>query len=386
MPFFISVKLDNITVFNHLSLLLICILYYKYDIIIIRRKTGYKRLVLLLRKRASGMAYGKLRDMLELAIELQSTSIGLSIQDLMEKTGRSRKTVERMLAGLRDIGMTATYFSLDEDHHRTKRWRLKRGIPEQLLLLSSQERSALERHVASMPSGVEEKALRKLLASHAPLGKYLAAEAQELIDRTAYIGKVGPTLQVDQSVMSVLENGILGFQTLKIKYRALGQGKASWRIVEPLGLLFGRFGYLVANNIKTRMKPLSYRLDLIEEVERSEKSGTFQVPHNWDFKNWAEESFGIFHGDRVLNVKLRFSGEAARRAEKIRFHSSQTIGYGRRQTLIVKLRCKGARELIHELCHPDWIGQVIVEEPEELKEEYQAYLNILATAITMRKP
>ena len=38
------------------------------------------------------------------------------------------------------------------------------------------------------------------------------------------------------------------------------------------------------------------------------------------------------------------------------------------------------------VCHPDWIGQVIVEEPEELKEEYQAYLNILATAIAMRKP
>ena len=71
----------------------------------------------------------------------------------------------------------------------------------------------------------------------------------------------------------------------------------------------------------------------------------------------------------------------ARRAEKIRFHSSQIIGYGRRETLIVKLRCKGARELIHELCHPDWIGQVIVEEPEELKQGYESYLQKLTKAI-----
>ena len=43
--------------------------------------------------------------------------------------------------------------------------------------------------------------------------------------------------------------------------------KISWQTVKPLELLFGRFGYLVANNIKTSMKPLTYRLDLIEEVE-----------------------------------------------------------------------------------------------------------------------
>ena len=120
-------------------------------------------------------------------------------------------------------------------------------------------------------------------------------------------------------------------------------------------------------------------------MERAEKIGTFEVPSNWNFKKWTEKSFGIFHGDPFLNVKLRFYGEAARRAEKVRFHSSQTIGYGRRQTLIVNLRCKGMWELIHELCHPDWVGQVIIEEPEELKAEYQAYLIKLALAIVSKK-
>ena len=48
------------------------------------------------------MAYGKMQDMLDLALELQVSSLGLTIEQLMERTGRSRKTVERMLNGLLD--------------------------------------------------------------------------------------------------------------------------------------------------------------------------------------------------------------------------------------------------------------------------------------------
>ena len=43
------------------------------------------------------MAYTKLRDLLLLATELQASSIGLTIAEMMERTERSRATVERML-------------------------------------------------------------------------------------------------------------------------------------------------------------------------------------------------------------------------------------------------------------------------------------------------
>ena len=103
------------------------------------------------------------------------------------------------------------------------------------------------------------------------------------------------------------------------------------------------------------------------------------------FKEWAEDSYGIFHGDKLLNVKLRFSGEAARRAEKVKFHPSQLTSKGKGNTLIVELLCKGNWELIHELLHPDWLGNVVIEEPEELKQEYEAYLAKSALAIEPRK-
>ena len=107
----------------------------------------------------------------------------------------------------------------------------------------------------------------------------------------------------------------------------------------------------------------------------------FELPAKFKFKEWAEDSYGIFHGDKLLNVKLRFSGEAARRAEKVKFHPSQLTSKGKGNTLIVELLCKGHWELIHELLHPSWLGNVVIEEPEELKQEYEAYLDQCAKAL-----
>ena len=67
------------------------------------------------------MAYTKLRDMLDLALELQASSLGLTIDQLMARTGRSRKTVERMLQGLTEIGLEMEPSRLESDHHLTKR-------------------------------------------------------------------------------------------------------------------------------------------------------------------------------------------------------------------------------------------------------------------------
>ena len=49
-----------------------------------------------------------------------------------------------------------------------------------------------------------------------------------------------------------------------------------------------------------------------------------------------------------------------------------------RGDLVVELRCQGHRELIHELCHPDWLGQVTIEAPWTLRAEFDEYVGLLA--------
>ena len=325
------------------------------------------------------MAYGKFRDLVKLATELQATSIGLTIQEICEKTERSRPTADRMLNSLTELGLEVTNVQRDSDHHLTKRWRIEGGVPAELLILEKVERSGLERHLETLSEGSVRDGLSKLLAKSEPLGKHIAISTGELIERTTHIGNIGPRLEVNAIQMGIIENAIHGFTRLKIKYRAASESKASWRTVEPLGLLFGRFGYLVANNIATSMKPLTYRLDLIEEVEDARQF--FEAPKDFNFKEWTKQSFGIFHGDELLDIKLRFNGEAAKRADKVKFHPSQKVSKGRGGNTIIELRCKGHKELIHELTHPDWLGQLIIEKPDKLREKYQEYLDQCATAL-----
>ena len=161
--------------------------------------------------------------------------------------------------------------------------------------------------------------------------------------------------------MRVLEKAIEGFEEVKFKYRAQKAKSAVLRQVRPLGLLFGRFTYLVAST--GNRAPISYRLDLLENVEL------------------ANESFGVFHGDALWNVKIRFSKDVAKRAEKVQFHPSQKISHGRNGSLVIEMRCRGHRELIWELLHPDWIGHVKIESPEGLQKEYLGQLDRAKLAV-----
>jgi predicted DNA-binding transcriptional regulator YafY len=317
------------------------------------------------------MAYTKLRDMLDLALELQGSSLGLTIDQLMNRSGRSRKTVERMLLGLAEIGLEVEPSRLESDHHLTKRWRLRADMPATLLTLQPQERAALERHLQSLPQGAAARALAKMLGSQKPLSNHLAIDEEELIRRTAHISRTGPRTQANEAQMAIFERAIQGFEKLEIRYRAQGRRRASWRSVDPLGLLFGRFGYLVAARSDN---PVTYRLDLIEDVKPT--GSIFEARKVWNMKAWAADSFGIYHGDDILDIRLRFTGEAAKRAQKVRFHPSQKMRRTR-GALLVQLRCQGHRELIHELCHPDWLGQVQIVSPDSLRVEFDDYLEQL---------
>lgn len=317
------------------------------------------------------MAYTKLRDLIFLAIELQSTSIGLTIDQMAKRSERSRATIERMLAGLGELGLEVEQSRLEADHHLVKRWKLAEGsLPSKLLSLEPTERASLERLAQSNVDETTRLAISKTLAGSTSLAKNLAVDQAELITRTAHIGQVGPKITVNADVMRVLEVCIQGFEEGRILYRASGKPRATWRIVQPQGLLFSRFGYLVGS-IRGGLSR-TFRLDLIQKAEPT--GSYFENRDGWDFKTWANESFGIFHGDKIFDVKLRFTGEAAKRAERIIFHPSQRSERVDKDNLLVYLQCAGHRELIHELCHPDWLGAVVIEEPGELRAEMRNYL------------
>ena len=168
--------------------------------------------------------------------------------------------------------------------------------------------------------------------------------------------------------MSPIEKAIECRTQLKFNYRTKTASTAAIRSVNPLGCFLVGFCYLCAAT--GTGDAAIYRLDLLESVEAADIS--FEPKIGWDFKKWTSESFGVFHGDDLINVKLRFSKAVAARAEKIIFHHYQKIARGRNGTLVIELWCRGLRELIWELLHPDWLGEVTIERAEYLAQVEKA--------------
>ena len=322
----------------------------------------------------------KERDLILLATDLQSSSVGLTKQQLKERvearTGTipSTRTLDRWLASLSVLGMEIDYTLSEQEHWNTKVYKLK-SLPSGLLHLDEDERSSLERYLANpnVDTNTDKtvrQALTKVLATQEPLTKTILHKTQELIEQTGYSGNIQPRIRINETQMAIIEKAIQLQQKITFKYKTQKGKKATQTTTLPLGLLFGRFGYLVCLGMSE--KPIIYRLDLLQDVKETDKVGV--RPLDFNFKKWCAESFGIYHGDKTINVEIEFSPKVSERASKIKFHKSQKMKFWKDKTLRLSLRCKGWKELIHEILHPDYLGEVKIIQPKELKDEFKNYI------------
>lgn len=320
-------------------------------------------------------------NLMQFALDLQSSSSGLSKEQLMdrynERTGGetiSVRTCDRWLSHLMDLGLEVEYTDRDGEHYNKKYYKLKH-LPTKGLDLTDDERSALERYLANpnIDANTDKfirRGISKILADREPLTKTILHKTQELIDQTAHTGSVQPKMKIDETQIAIIEKAIQYQQIISFKYKTQTSKRGTQTKTLPLGLLFGRFGYLVCLGMSE--KPIIYRLDLLQDVKETDKVGV--RPLTFNFKKWCAESFGIFHGDKMINVVIEFSPKVSERASKITFHPSQKMKFWKDKTLRLSLKCKGWREIIYEVLHPDYLGEVKIIEPQELKDEFKNYI------------
>ena len=286
---------------------------------------------------------------------LQADRQGRTIPELMREMDCSRRTVVRLLEELRSWGLDEHKGVRDSDHHLTKRYSLRNALPAGMLGLSGVDRAALESLLETLPGGSERQALTKLLAAQSLAGVSASIDQETLIERVAYLGRVGPRTTIPQHTLTTIESAIQAFERLTLVYRTPHKGKTVPRTVEPLGLIYQRFGYLVARQGRTVK---TFRFELIEDVQRT---GEMFDAGRFNLKAWASESFGIYHGDELKTHRIVFSPHVADRAGSVQFHPSERKTRLPDGSVLVILRCRGHRELLHEMQHPDWVGEVKVD-------------------------
>ena len=333
---------------------------------------------------------------LDLIIDMQARSAGMSTAEITSRYGVGRSTAKRWIEEIGDFGYDVVEVpKLEDDHHRTKRWKLREFVGDEWELevgvtkaralrfhatLDAQERIAAETLLNRL-EGEEKNALRKLLVDDKGLSEGWAVEAEKLIARTAHAHSVGVKLSYDVETLKTAEFCVQNKLPITIKYRSPTKQRASRVRVRPLGILYGRFVYLVASRtlIGKIGLPIQYRLDLIQEAEEGDDE--FALPNGYDFKAWAKQSFGVQHG-RIHTFQLIFKKTIAERARAVQFHPSQKVisKSNREGEYVIEMTCSGHQEVFHEISHPDWLGRVSLRGDTDLMDEYGRYVSLVSRA------
>ena len=290
------------------------------------------------------MRHDKATRLLDLARLLAGSSEGLTLDDMARAMEVGRRTAERM----RDAVWAAFPQMEAIDDPPTKRFRIPSGLDSLFQTPTAEElaalRTAADSYAASGAAG-RSSALyaleRKLMSAlRGSARRRVAPDLEALIQAETIAIHPGPRPFEDEQVLAAIRAAVKGLQALSFRYEG-GSVPGRTRKVTPLGILFGHSNYLVAVEGRDP-RPRTFRLDRMQAVAALDEAAP--PPPEFSLQAFADESFGIYHGE-VEDVVLRIGPSRADDALRWRFHPSQTVTQEADGWVTVAFRASGMLEL-----------------------------------------
>lgn len=321
------------------------------------------------------LRFSRLEELLEIAIDLQGSLAGLTLDDIMSRYEVSRRTATRMLGSVRRAVGEGQFESEIGDDGR-KRWRLVRPAVSGLFRLGADELGSLDRagRLAEREGDRRlarevESVSRKLRAMSPPDWLlHVDPDLEAMAEAQGYAFRAGPRPRVDDGLLESLRHAILSQKRVKLRHRKVAEGRPAWQTVGPLGFLYGSRHYLVAWS-ESRKKVVLFRLSRIDRVESMQSS--FSAPEDFNLDDFARQSFGVFQ-EEPYEVVWRFLPRVATEAREYQFHPDQQTEDRSDGSLIVRFRAGGLYEMAWHLF--TWGQDVEVLEPAKLRKEMQKWL------------
>ena len=255
---------------------------------------------------------------------LGSNHFGLTLEEMAGDFEVTTMTARRDLKGLQEAGFPIFADTMEDG---TKRWRVDAQVfkvPNALLTLDE-----------ALALYLSQQLLKPLAGTQVGEGIHQCIEkVQGLFKKSAlvYFRRLAEVLYVHlpqmtdysskQKVIEICIVAIEDEKPLEICYRASGVPCKEYRL-HPYGLVFFHNSlYLIANLPKAR-ELRTFKVDRIEEAELLE--GEFTRPADFDLSELYENSFGIFHSDKVITVKARLQPQAAAAVLEKKWHPSQKV-------------------------------------------------------------
>ena len=297
---------------------------------------------------------------------LAARRYGATVKELAEEVGVSIKTIRRDLETFQAAG-----FRLQEvigDFGR-KKWHLESAKPPAELNFTWDEAAALylgrrllEPLMGTVFWQAARQAFKKIRAILEPvplsyLDKFATMFCQTMIGTHDYTKKA----ELIDSLMQAIEDS----QTVSMTYQALQATEPVTYNVCPYGLVYHRGSLYLVGRARRHQDICHWKVDRIDAVEL--KDQRFHRPEDFDLQKHLAKSFGVFHGDGEVRVKVRFLPAVARYVGESTWHPSQKLTKQRDGSVIAEFTVDGTEEIKRWIMSFGKHAQVV--EPAELRDQ-----------------
>ncbi len=333
--------------------------------------------------------YERIINTIDLVMSMQAATTGVSLKEIQEKYGISRRTAQRM----KDVVLNL--FPQAEEivtNNKIKRWGF-RGKTVNLYNFNSDEIADLSSikelckiNNLSVKIPVLDKVIKSIKSANNSKLIGLENDLDALLETQSYIVRQCPSFIINETVLINIRNAIKSMKKLQFNYQSKDyynideNNLAGFRIqkglkpkktvvIEPYGILYGERHYLVAKEGEKIKQYLLHRISDIKVIDEY-----FTPDPNFNLKTWADTSFGVFH-NKVINVKLKFKKEIADDVIKYNFHPTQKITQQKNGDIIVTFKSSGTKTILWNIFK--WGTNVKILAPRELIENYREMLKTI---------
>jgi predicted DNA-binding transcriptional regulator YafY len=308
---------------------------------------------------------------------LCSRHYGVAVKDLVHELNVGEKTIRRDLETFRAAGFPLTEVV---GEFGRKKWHIDAGKGEPGLNFAYDEAIALylgRRFLEPLAGTVfweaAQQAFKKIRAT-------LGADALKYIDQfgtmfhQTMVGAADYTKKAE--LIDELMVGIEDRKAVFITYQSLRATEPVTYDVYPYGLIYHRGALYLVGRSPQREEICHWKISRIEAAEVTKVH--FQRPDDFDLQKHLAKSFGVYHGDDDVKIRVWFTSTVARYVSESNWHESQKLVQQKDGSLLAEFQLSDTEEIKR------WImsfGQhAVVQEPESLKEEIVHELNSLIAA------
>lgn len=323
----------------------------------------------------------KLSQALDLIMSLAATRSGRTMADMMADMDCGRRTVERLLAAIRQVCVEVEEVPTDE---REKRWRMRpnplfgvvRMTPEEIAEIEGAARRLADEGMTERASTLRSAANKLRATMDEAAKRRTEPDVEALLASEGLAARPGPRVAVPEGVIETLRHALLATRRIRLHYRG-PNGAVRVHVLEPCGLLYGARPYLLA--VKPGKPDAAvWRLDRVASVEATEEG--FAPRPGFDLATLTRDCFGVWR-ETPMDVVLRFDAGAAQDAESWHFHASQALEQQDDGTLLVRFHAGGLEEIATHLTQ--WGDAVEVLAPAALRRRLATIGNALIRRNTL---